>query len=96
MPAARADVATDAPGRYAAQLLSHLGHRLPVEVVDGGERLVFDVGSCDLLVGDAGLVLLARADTAEGLDRVTDVVGRHLVRFGRRNSLVVTWEPDPS
>lgn len=96
MPAARADVATDAPGRYAKQLLSHLGHRLPVEVVDGGERLVFDVGSCDLLVGAAGLVLLARADTAEGLDRVTDVVGRHLVRFGQRNELVVTWAPDPS
>lgn len=93
MPTARANVVTTNPERYAKQLVEHLGHRLGVEPVEGGQRLVFDVGSCDVLAGGADLVLQATAVDAAGLDRVTDVVGRHLERFGQRAEIVVSWQP---
>jgi uncharacterized protein len=31
----------------------------------------------------------------EALERVQDVLGRHLERFGQRNELVVTWAEEP-
>jgi hypothetical protein len=43
MPTSIGVVRTDAPARYANQLLSHLGHKVRVEDVDGvpdGGRLV--------------------------------------------------------
>ncbi|WP_374935444.1 DUF2218 domain-containing protein [Streptomyces resistomycificus] len=30
----------------------------------------------------------------QGLDRLEDVVGRHLVRFGAKDELVVEWRRD--
>lgn len=92
VPTARADVITASPQRYAKQLVEHLGHRLTVETVDGGQRLVFEGGSCDVLAGGTDLVLQATAVDAAALDRVTDVVGRHLERFGQRAELVVSWQ----
>jgi hypothetical protein len=32
------------------------------------------------------------AEDAETLDRVKDVTGRHLERFGEKDGLVVTWQ----
>ena len=56
-----------------------------------GSRLVLAGGDC--LVRPAGdvLELHASAPDADGLARVTDVVGRHLERFGQRNELHVDW-----
>lgn len=93
MPTARADVITTNPARYGKQLVEHLGHRLGVEQIEGGQRLVFDVGHCDVLAGGNDLVLQASAVDTAGLDRVTDVIGRHLIRFGQRAEIVVSWTP---
>jgi hypothetical protein len=92
---ARADVATDAPARYAKQLVSHLGRR--VEWVTEGPASTAPIagGTGVVEVGDGVLVLRAQAADAETLDRVQDVLGRHLERFGQRNELVVTWRSDP-
>lgn len=89
---AHADVVTDAPARYAKQLASHLGRRAEVQEEADGTRLVLGTSSCLLVVGDGVLALRAEADSAEDLDRVTDVVGSHLERFGQRNELVVAWQ----
>jgi hypothetical protein len=35
--------------------------------------------------------MLAASDPRT-LDRVTDVTGRHLARFGEKDGLVVTWQ----
>jgi hypothetical protein len=37
------------------------------------------------------LIMRADADDAETPDRVKDVTGRHLERFGEKDGLVVTW-----
>ena len=43
-------------------------------------------------VEPGALVMLAAADDPQTLDRVKDVTGRHLERFGEKDGLVVTWQ----
>lgn len=90
-------VDTDAPARYAKQLLSHLGRKVAVEPVpdlpEPAGRLVFTYGVGDVLPGSTALELRATAGDAESLAHVQDVLARHLVRFGARRELIVTWGP---
>ena len=88
---ARADVPTDAPERYAKQLVSHLGRRVEWTTVGDTSTAQFGDGTGRVVVGDGVLTLLAEAPDEEGLARVQDVLGRHLERFGQRNELVVSW-----
>jgi hypothetical protein len=102
---ATASVATPTPERYAKQLAAHLGRRLEVREEADGLRLVFGagdgttdgttdgtgIGDCLLRSQDAALELCASAADAAGLERITQVVGSHLERFGQRNELVVGW-----
>jgi uncharacterized protein len=87
-------VATDAPERYAKQLLAHLGRKNTVETVGGerqGGRLVFSYGTATVRPEDNQLVLEAAAEDPDSLAHVEDVLGRHLERFGAKRELVVTW-----
>jgi hypothetical protein len=91
---ARADVRTDVPERYAKQLVSHLGRRVEF-TVDGPRSTASIAGGTGVVeVGDGVITLLAEASDTETLDRVQDVLGRHLERFGQRNELVVEWTAD--
>jgi 2-iminobutanoate/2-iminopropanoate deaminase len=94
VPTSTANVPTDAPERYAKQLLAHLGRKNPVEPVDGAPdagRLVFAYGSGTVRPEAERLVLEADAPDEESLARVQDVLGRHLERFGARRELTVHW-----
>ncbi|GAA1753474.1 DUF2218 domain-containing protein [Kocuria aegyptia] len=88
---AQATVATAAAPRYAKQLASHLGRKAEVRDEAEGPRIVLTVGSCLLVAGDQTLELRARSATAEGLERVQQVVGTHLERFGQREGFAVEW-----
>jgi hypothetical protein len=89
---ATASVATATPERYAKQLASHLGRRCEIREEAGGIRIVLaGTGDCLLTSGDGVLRLDATAAGPDELDRVTQVVGSHLERFGQRNELQVTW-----
>lgn len=88
---ATAVVATEAPARYAKQLASHLGRRAEVREETDGTRIVLGDSSCLLQSRPGSLELSAAADSADALERVMDVVGRHLERFGQRNELHVDW-----
>ena len=48
-------------------------------------------GTTTLTVEPGALVMLAAADDTETPDRVKDVTGRRLERFGEKDGLVVTW-----
>src|SRR5215203_4483091 len=88
---ARADVPTDAPERYAKQLVSHLGRRVEF-TVDGPTSTTAIAGGTGVVqVGEGVLTLRAEAPDQETLERVQDVLGRHLERFGQRNELAVVW-----
>ena len=92
---ARADVPTDAPTRYAKQRVSHLGRRVEWTSEGPVSTATIAGGTGTVEVGDGVLILRARAADTEALERVQDVLGRHLERFGQRNELVVTWAVDP-
>jgi hypothetical protein len=43
---------------------------------------------------DGALLLTAAAPDVEQCERVKDVLGRHLERFGAKRELVVVWQDD--
>ena len=89
--AARADVLTEAPARYAKQLVSHLGHRVEFTTEGGTSTAQIGEATGVVVVGDGVLTLLAQAPDEESLERVQHVLGSHLERFGQRHELTVTW-----
>jgi hypothetical protein len=88
---ARADVRTDTPERYAKQLVAHLGHRLTFTTTGSTSTAAIGDGVGAVEVGDGILTLHASAQDPETLDRIQDVLGRHLERFGTRAELTVVW-----
>jgi hypothetical protein len=55
-------------------------------------RVTFDgLGRCILNAGSDGLALHAEAADEERLQRVQELVGSHLERFGAREQLEVHW-----
>ena len=88
---ASATVVTHSPDRYAKQLASHLGRRCEIREDVDGIRIMVGTGECLVRTHDDILQLDASAPDATSLDTVTDVIGRHLERFGQRNELIVSW-----
>ncbi|QMU68009.1 DUF2218 domain-containing protein [Streptacidiphilus sp. P02-A3a] len=95
MPRSEARVATERPHRYAKQLAAHLGRKVESswDEETGRGALTFKAGSATL-AAEPGALLLAVEGEAEDLDRLEDVVGRHLVRFGTKDELVAEWHRD--
>lgn len=97
----RAIVATDRPARYIKQLGSHMGRKLGTAELPDGLRLIFNRdgifrGYGDLRETEGALIMEVRAENDEQAARVADVLDRHLVRFGERDGLVVTFEVVPA
>jgi hypothetical protein len=108
MLTAEAQVETRRPSRYLVQLCQHfshkggfLGHRRPaflmpdlihVEWSETHGIVSFGWGQCTMQASTGILTLHAEADSEENLQRVQDVVARHLGRFGRRDHLAVNWQ----
>ena len=91
MPSASALVNTERPERYLKQLVSHFGAKINTELDGDRGSLTFDFGSCALQARQDGLALQATAESADDLERLTDVVARHLIRFGSKDELIVDW-----
>ena len=90
-----ADVPTDAPARYAKQLVSHLGRKVPfTEEADGAWTITVGDARGRIAVGVDVLSLHVEASDAETLDRLEHALGSHLERFGARAGLTVTWRRD--
>jgi len=87
----RADVATDRPSPYLLQLSKHFRHKLDVTFDERSATIPFAFGRCELRAEDDTLVLEAFAATPADLERVEQVIGSHLERFGRRHELSVAW-----
>jgi hypothetical protein len=91
----RAIVETAKPTPYLKQLAKHFGHKIDVTYDDERGVLPFAFGRAELRAdAEAGaLVIDAIAESPEALERVENVTGSHLERFGRRDELVVRWSP---
>lgn len=92
----RADVVTDAPARYAKQLLSHLGRTLTLtgDAVSAPATAVIGAATAGIVVGEGVLTLAAAGDDEESVARVEHVLGSHLERFAHREALTVQWVRD--
>ncbi|MCU7824701.1 DUF2218 domain-containing protein [Kitasatospora sp. DSM 101779] len=95
MSRSEARVATDRPGRYGKQLAAHLGRRVTADWSEetGRGTVTFSYGTAALTAEADGLLLVVDGE-ADRLADLEDVVGRHLVRFGARDELVVEWHRD--
>ena len=90
-----ADVPTDAPARYAKQLVSHLGRKVPFsEEADGAWTVTVGDARGRIAVGVDVLSLHVEASDVETLDRLEHALGSHLERFGARAGLTVAWRRD--
>jgi uncharacterized protein len=87
----RAEVATDAPARYAKQLVSHLGRRLEFTTDGNTSTAAVGAATASVTVGERVLTLAATGADRDAVDRAAHVLGSHLDRFGQRNELTVTW-----
>ena len=87
-----ARVATDKAARYMGQLCKHFAHKIPAAFDAETGRIEFSIGVCELAVAKDALAIHVSAADEEALAKMEDVVARHLVRFGFRDELVVTWQ----
>ncbi|MFJ4192375.1 DUF2218 domain-containing protein [Kitasatospora sp. NPDC089509] len=95
MPVSTARVATDRSARYAKQLAAHMSRKIETSFSPetGLGTLVFRAGTATLEARPDALLLSVEGER-EDLPTLEDVVGRHLVRFGSRDELVVEWHRD--
>jgi hypothetical protein len=84
-------VATAVPRRYMGQLCKHFEHKLPVLLEAESGRIEFPAGICTLAAETDTLVLRVQAEDDPGLDRLEDVVARHLLRFAFREPPQIVW-----
>lgn len=87
----RAEVATDKPVAYMRQLCKHFGHKVDAAFDEDSGHIQFDFGRCELNASDGTLGLEVSAADEESHERMEQVVGSHLERFGRRDGLSVAW-----
>ena len=84
-------VSTDRPQRYGKQLVSHMTRKVPGTWDEAGTgEIAFEFGTATLTSVDGALRIEVAGDP-ENLERLESVIGRHLVRFGTRDELVVSW-----
>ena len=88
----RADVATERPERYAKQLVSHLGHKLEF-TKNGATATAIVAGTvASITTKEDVLVLEVNGTDPEGVARAEDALASHLVRFGDKDELAVSWQ----
>ena len=89
-------VEIERPTRYGKQLASHLGHKVQVDDLSSGWALHIREGMGFVLPheseADPRLELIAEADDVETLERIKDVLGRHLLQFTSKvPGVTITW-----
>ena len=92
-----ARVSTDRPSRYGKQLAAHMGRKITGTWDEASQTgsLTFNrdgaaTGVVELSCHDDILQLDLAADDAH-LERLEQVTGIHLARFGAKEGLVVSW-----
>jgi hypothetical protein len=87
----RAQVATAKPVPYMRQLCKHFGHHVDASFDDDSGYIQFSYGRCELQAADDELLLTVSAADDADRDRMENVIGSHLERFGKRDELSVAW-----
>lgn len=93
MSTSTAKVTTDRPARYGKQLVEHMSRRHGGEWSAESDSGWMQLGSgrADVRAEGNALVLDVSSSQADELPGLEDAVGRHLVRFGAKDELTVSW-----
>jgi hypothetical protein len=91
MLTSEARVATAMARRYLGQLCKHFAHKIPVTHTEAAGRIEFPTGVCQIEAGSDLLILRAEAADAGALERLQEVVDRHLQRFAFRDTPEIRW-----
>ena len=87
----RADVLTDAPARYAKQLVAHLGRKVEFRTEGATSTAAVDGLTLAITVSDNMLNLAVTGADRAAVTRGEHALGSHLERFGVRRGLTVAW-----
>jgi len=95
MPSAQADIPTEWGSRYLGQLCAHFAHKPELDVVRQEDSGVirFPSGECSLSATADTLRLRLDCRDRMALDRLQEVIDKHLQRFAFRDPLVIDWRP---
>lgn len=89
--AAFARVETAKAPRYLKALCNHFAHKVTASYDDMNGRIQFPFGDCELNATADALYITVTAPDEMMFARTKDVVADHLVRFGEKEELTVTW-----
>lgn len=91
MPVAQASVEIPTPARYMARLCNHFTHRVTVHREADRARIEFPNGLCSLQATEARLEMRIEAGEAAALERLEEVVARHLKQVASAETFEVRW-----
>ena len=91
MPIAQANVEMPTPARYMARLCNHFTHRVTVHREADRARIEFPNGLCTLQATEQKLEMRIEAEDAATLERLEQVVARHLKQVASAETFEVTW-----
>jgi hypothetical protein len=91
MMQSEARITTERASRYLQQLCKHFAHKLPTSHTQQEGRIEFGIGVCALQAEPEALILTADAPDAASLERLEDVIARHLERFAFRDKPEIRW-----
>jgi hypothetical protein len=77
---------------YLQQIGKHFSHKLEVDFDSQAGRIEFPFGIAELNAEELGLNMIAKAETAESLDKMKHVLASHLERFAFREKLECNWD----
>jgi len=91
---ATAIIPTENAKRYLGQFVNHFAHKLPFVRHENNERgeVEFPLGLCTLNADETRLSIIVNAGTADEMDKLKEVVDRHLIRFAFREDLAINWQ----
>ena len=88
---AEARVPTAHASKYLQQLCKHFQHKLPTTFDETSGAITFSAGETKLAATAETLTLDLEARSDDDLERLKDVVARHLERFAFRETLNIEW-----
>ena len=92
MVQSQAQVETRNASRYLVQLCKHFAHKISVEYDTRKGRAEFPFGLCLMEAEDDRLILHCEGADEAALNRVQDVLQRHLEGFAFRENPTIEWK----
>jgi hypothetical protein len=92
MASTEALVSIATPARYMARLCNHFAHRVAVHREPDQARIEFPNAPCSLRALEDQLQIRIESEDASTLQRLQDVVARHLKQVAANETLEVVWQ----